>query len=524
VSAPARRREPAASRRGPSSGKVFATPGARSPWRRPWRRLTAPLAIGLVTWLLGGTPARAYDFSLSLRTVGQGYQERRYSAGGAAELLSRRRLTQYLNLSVFAIEPARWSDPEHDTNRISFELGLRFDSDFGSYTSGRPQGADSIGELSQNQMDVLFAYLLARDLHGRVDVQLGRQLHYDRVDFYSFDGADVWLRLTRFLRVRGFGGTEVRGELPLSAPLYEIDGTSVGSRDPATRPEQARAWRPMVGGGVELDGASAPMPFLVQAGYRRAFSETMARRPGDPASGINHESISVTADAHWAERLFFTAGLRYNLLVGMTDDQQLVARLRLGDGHFLTAEYSYLAPTFDGDSIWNVFAAGAYRDLRAGYDVRLWRDWRLHARGFLREFVDSDRQTQEARMLSDQAPGGRRSYGGNLGADGRSDRARLRVDLYGDAGFGGWKVGGDMSGRWSVNPRRLDVEGRATVSVWRADGLPEPQTAVVAGLGAGAIYRMSPKIRLHVLGEDNRGTYYRSQVRGLMILEVDVSL
>ena len=50
------------------------------------------------------------------------------------------------------------------------------------------------------------------------------------------------------------------------------------------------------------------------------------------------------------------------------------------------------------------------------------------------------------------------------------------------------------------------------------------QTALMAGLGLGGIYKMSPKIRLHLLGEDNRGTYYSAQLRALAILEVDVSL
>jgi hypothetical protein len=31
-------------------------------------------------------------------------------------------------------------------------------------------------------------------------------------------------------------------------------------------------------------------------------------------------------------------------------------------------------------------------------------------------------------------------------------------------------------------------------------------------------------MRVHFLGEDNSGTYYRAQVRGLAILEMDVTL
>ena len=53
-----------------------------------------------------GAIARAYDFTIDLRTIGQGYQVRRFAADGSNELLSRRRLTQYLDLNVYDIELA----------------------------------------------------------------------------------------------------------------------------------------------------------------------------------------------------------------------------------------------------------------------------------------------------------------------------------------------------------------------------------------------------------------------------------
>ena len=255
----------------------------------------APAAAAILVALAGRERAAlAYDFALSVRTVGQGYEERRYGPSGASELLTRRRLTQYLSLSVFNIEPATWRGPDADRNSVSFELSVRFDSDFGQFLLGRPPGADNITELAQNQIDVLYAYLFARDIGGRADLQLGRQLHYDLVDFYSFDGGDFRLRLGRFVTAQAFGGTEVRGEIPLSAPLYEIDGTSAGSKDPATRPEQSRALRPMVGGALAVDRGS---PVDVRVAYRRAFSSTVDPRPGDPSTGVNHARRALARPA-----------------------------------------------------------------------------------------------------------------------------------------------------------------------------------------------------------------------------------
>ncbi len=489
----------------------------------PWSP-GAAVALVLAVALLGFPPsAFAYDFGVSVRTVGQGYQERRYGSSGASELLSRRRLTQYLNLSVFNIAPDDWRGRDGDRNSISFELGMRFDSDFGQFLLGRPRGADDIGELRQNQIDVLYAYLMARDVGGRLDLQIGRQLHYDLVDFYSFDGADAQLRVGHVATVQAFGGTEVRGQMPLSATLYEIDGTSVGSRDSATHPEQSEALRPMVGGAIALDRA---LPFDARIAYRRVFSQTVAAPLGYPAYGVNHESLSMTAGTHFRDRLFVTGGVRYNLLMAAWDDQQLALRCRLGGRHQLSIDYSYLAPTFDGDSIWNVFGAGAYADLRAGYDVELSPVWNVHVRGFRRAFVDSpgSSSTPYNCLLGNGGTPCARAYGGNAGADGRSRVARVRLDVFAEGGVGGWKLGGDLSGRVTVRPHVLDLEGRWTTYAWRTDGVPQPRDVLMVGIGLGARYQMSRNMRLHFLGEDNTGTYYRAQIRGLAILEVDVAL
>ena len=65
-------------------------------------------------------------------------------ADGSNELLSRRRLTQYMDLSVFDIAPARWRGDDGDRNVLYFDASLRFDSDFGGYMLGRPTGSDDI--------------------------------------------------------------------------------------------------------------------------------------------------------------------------------------------------------------------------------------------------------------------------------------------------------------------------------------------------------------------------------------------
>ena len=126
----------------------------------PRSRLVVWLVAGVVGSLTAGTgrTARAYDFTIDLRTIGQGYQVRRFAADGSNEILSRRRLTQYLDLNVYDIEPSRWRGDEGGRNILYFDASLRFDSDFGGYTLGRPTGADDIAEIKQSQIDILYAF------------------------------------------------------------------------------------------------------------------------------------------------------------------------------------------------------------------------------------------------------------------------------------------------------------------------------------------------------------------------------
>jgi hypothetical protein len=480
--------------------------------------------IAAVVLGAGGT-ARAYDFTIVMRTIGQGYQVRRFAADGSNELLSRRRLTQYLDLSVYDIEPARWRGDEGGKNVLYFDASLRFDSDFGGYMLGRPTGVDDIGELKQSQIDILYAFLGGKNVGGKVDFQLGRQIHFDLIDFYAFDGADVVLHASHTVAVEAFGGTEVRGELPLASPIYEIDGTSAGSRDPATRPEQATALEPVVGGAVALGGEGHP--WGLRLGYRRVWSATVDQAPGEPSSGVNEEKLGLTGSWAWRNRVYLMGGIRLNLLIAEFDDQQLALRVRTGGRQWLTLEYTFLAPSFDGDSIWNVFATGPYRDVRASYEVGFSPEVKAYARGFVRLFeLDPDVPATgpyAGQDVNAAAPGGGLAWGGSLGATWRHGRGFVRGDGYADNGFGGRKIGADVAGRVTPHPA-LGLEGRLTGFYWRSDLNPVNDAGVVFGLQAGGRYQLGQGVRVHLLLEDNFGTMYATQFRTLAVLEMDASI
>jgi hypothetical protein len=471
--------------------------------------------LGLCAWATAPGVARAYDFSVDLRTVGQGYQLRGYLPSGGNALLTRRRLTQVLNLSVFNLEPEGWQrdgEAPGARNTLYVDASLRLDSDFGGYLLGRPRGADEIRELQQNQLDLLYGFVGGRNMGGRVDFQLGRQMHFDLCDFYAFDGADVLVRATRAVAAEAFGGTEVRGERPLASPVYELDGTSAGSRDPATRPRQNAQLRPLAGAALVL-GEDGGGPVTARLAYRQMWSATADRLPGEPGSGVNDEKLVATASAAWRRRVFVSGGLRYNLLLAAFDDQQVALRVRATQRQWLTVEMAYLAPSFDGDSIWNVFSSGAYRDLRGSYELGL-GEVKLYARGFARHFDSAEREVGGARWAG----------GGSLGAAWRRARGVLRGDGYFDDGFGGRKGGVDLSARWELRPRAFELEGRLTGYRWRSDQQPATDQGFVLGMQAGARARLGEGVRLHVLAEDNVGTFYAGQYRALAMVEMNASL
>jgi hypothetical protein len=235
------------------------------------------------------------------------------------------------------------------------------------------------------------------------------------------------------------------------------------------------------------------------------------RLPDEPASGVNDEKLSLTATAGFRDRLYLSGGARLNLLLGQFDDEQLLARIRVAGRQWLTLEHAYLAPSFDGDSIWNVFASGAYRDLRAGFELPIGPEVKTYARAFVRFW------SAQPTVGADQ------SVGGSVGAIWRRGRGLLRGDGYWDDGYGGRKLGVDLAARLAVR-RDLELEGRLTGYHWRSDLSPTTDTGVVIGAQAGGRYRLGPGVRLHVLAEDNVGTYYYAQYRGLAIVELDASL
>ena len=301
----------------------------------------------------------------------------------------------------------------------------------------------------------------------------------------------------------------MRGELPLSAPIYELDGTSAGSRNPVTRPGQASALRPLVGAAV-LGGRDGG-PLTGAAGVPAGLVGD--RGPSARRARQRHQRREAVGDRErrWRNRAYVAGGARLQPPAGRVRRPAAAGQAAFGFARqWLTLEYSYLAPTFDGDSIWNVFASGAYRDLRAVYELGIGPEVKAYARGFARFFT--------AVRPSRAAPAWGRPGGAGAGWCAPTATSMTAT------GAASW-----VSTRrraWRSNAR-FELEGRLTGYQWRADLATGAGTTndggVVFGAQAGGRWLLGQGVRLHLLAEDNVGTYYRSQFRGLAVVEVDAS-
>jgi hypothetical protein len=468
----------------------------------------------LLVFALVPSLAAAYDFQIDAQTVGQGYQLR------AADdtLVNRRRLTQLLGLSVFNVGPRDVIGRPLDRNQFYLTLSLRFDADLGDWANV-PQlsGRTPERELLQTKLEILYAFIGGRNLFGFLDVRLGRQLMVDLFDFLAFDGLALEARTPYNVAVEAWGGLAVTGAAPFDSPVYRVDGIALGGNPLGSlAARQEEALEPTFGVAVKSFGWRE---LSTRLSFMRTISFTGDRQPGEPSSGVIDEKLAWTARGWlWGGRFVPWAGVRYNVLAGRVDEVQAGARIRLTAAHALQAEYVLSAPTFDGDSIWNVFGAQAFNDLRLGYQLLLGR-LNAYARAFVRLFSVEPTSETSAPPPSQLDTV---DYGGAAGARLDWPRGGLRLDGYYEDGYGGLTGGVDLAGRMHIlgDPLGgLGAEGRVSYVHFRDDARPIDH-ADSFGLQAGLRYTLVPGLVLHVLVEENVNRFYSSQLRVVGLLDL----
>lgn len=452
--------------------------------------------------------AQASDVLLLTETTGQGYQVR----AGDGSLFNRRRLVQSIGLDVVA-DP--WSP---DDNQLGGSIRLRLDAEFDDAARAiAPSGRTPARNTGPAPVELLHAYVEGRRLLGRINVRLGRQWQLEPFRLRVFDGAALEVTTPLWLVIEAWGGVGVSGQSPLDSPLYRQDGLAL-DRNPRLT-DVARTenlWQPTFGVGFRsVDNRWVD----ARLWYARTMSLLDDTRAGVPRLGIADERVNLSARG-----LFLRVGqgtsavdlrpyldLSANLVLGTVDD--LAAGLSVGRRqHRAVVDYVRSLPTYDADSIWNVFASSAFDDVRLGYDY-VGGKLSVSSRAFVRRFYEADSR------------GGRVVGGANVAAAYRAGRSSLRVDVYGEGGDG-TTAGASALLRlrlWGDVLRFLDLEGR--LSLLHVDDPERAERRVDSfGLQVGLRWQPLDGVALHLLVEENANRILTSQLRVMAMLDVAYSL
>lgn len=462
--------------------------------------------------------ARATEVRAVARTLGEGYMVQ--VPGPEGQLLSRRRLVQYVNLGVYELLGPRGADETRrawEDGQLRIVTSLRLRHDFGSYNrAGDDIAGRLVGSIDGRQIDVLFAYFEGENLRNTVDFRLGRQFEMSGLDWFAFDGAWTRVRTPVHLAVEAFGGLQVDGTALFGLPTFELDGTQGRARD--------RSFSPMAGAGVSLWG----LKWLdARVAYRRTFTPAAFNRRivDDDASlglpsGVDQEVVSATFAGNFADgRISPYGALRFNLGTGRLDDVAAGLQLAFTREHLIRALYIRTLPMFDLDSIFNVFNAQPFEDARLVYEVRPAPRWTLAARGqvrFFRSETTAALGTAPARTLS-------LGSGGGATASYRGRRFSGRLDGFGLGGEGGARAGGSLDTRTMVWWDRLALDARI-YGVYYRDEVTAARQGYSVALQLGFNAQLWRGIHLAVLGEEMFTTFYSQAFRVFGALTADWSV
>lgn len=529
--------------------------------RRRWHLAAFAVAAALAA-AVAPRPAPAYEFEIRARTYGQAEELRSIRFVGGSLLLSSRRFTQTLALSIWDIgRPSRiWRlyDPTPEKRggpRVSFHSYLRLDHDFGDWVTGdidlgarTLSAVDAIPELENQslQLDVLYAYLSAEDLAGGLlDLHLGRQVGTDALDWFAMDGLTARVESRLGVAGEAFAGLVVRESSPLGSGTFEPDGTSgaecqeyVEGATPGTgswRPidlgfrsdtnpfrsdievcPQRDELMPTFGGALELVGLRR---FNARLSYRRAMSPTpdligapdrldqpdLGLYPDEagqaPAWGVNQERVALSARAPHdlaggRGQIEAHAAARYSLLHAVVDEAYAGARLRWQQDS-VEPELAWSFPTFDGDSIFNVFSIQPYVEARVTWQHAARAAWTAYARPWLRRYriEDSGRAAPGADVSTGALAAGAQAGGRWLFARDRF----LRLDLLHEGGYGGRRTGGNAHARWRL-ARDWLATSRLTLFDYASDIRDEMQGWTL-GLQAGGTHLLHDEIAVSLIAE-----------------------
>lgn len=492
------------------------------------RRLASTLAL-----LVLGAPqiAHAVEPELTSDTTLQFYEMRSPSGG---IVIPRRRFVTMLGVSGYDLEGKRRQPGDRE---LFFRARLRVDGDAGI------DGAETnpallsryVPGLQIAPVDLMYAYVEGRRyLGGWLGFRAGRQYSYDALGYWSFDGGLVRIGMPAGLSVEAYGGLEVRGGLPLSSPRFERDGIWRGSRNGL----DANAWQgytetlfaPAYGANLEW---AHRLDAHIKLAYRRVDNTGTVRAdafaPRERAqlvqgARISSERLAASADANLGRFGAVRAGAVYDLV--LTAPTSFYGTLDAFVTRTLTisADYDFLRPSFDGDSIWNYFVTYPSYDTGLRATFAPGRHWSfsggVHARALFEPALGTA-ETTETRGLSVTPDSDTRwNGGGHLAARYSYDTGRYGLRGETTQGPEGHRTGADLFAERTIDARYI-LSGRLSLYDFESKTRPD-RSALSLGMVGGVGYQLTARARTMFELENNVSATYGQRWRVLASLGIAV--
>jgi len=498
-----------------------------APLVRPARLARRALAAAILVAAAAPAPAYAVDAEVTSDTAAQFYDVR---SPTGIPVLNRRRLTTTLGVGAYDLLDTPPGDPR--VAELSFRARVRYDADYGA--AGAEQDPTMTGSFvpgyntgAPGAVDVMYAYLEGRRfLHGLLGFKLGRQYVTDALGWWSFDGGEVSVTTPYYVKAEAYGGLEERGGLPLSTSRFEADGVWRGDRngfDSSLYPAfQPAAVAPAFGAAIESTGVTWIHGRL---SYRRVYntgSSNVTEFAGGlyapavyDATRISTDKVGYAVDANWPKVGGVKTGIVYDLYRTEVTNLYATVDAYIGRKVTVSADYDYYVPSFDADSIWNVFAGEPMNDvgLRANVDV----NDRISVAGSGRIKV-FDVQTSpldpgtasyspypnfNPKAPADIYPTNGHPFdeGANLSARYRTGETLVTLRAAGDWGDEGDRVGADLAAQRVFETRYV---ASVRTGVWQWDDKLRPDrdaTSFNYVLGLG--YRFVPRSQVLVEWEND---------------------
>ncbi|MCB9728556.1 MAG: hypothetical protein H6744_18705 [Deltaproteobacteria bacterium] len=459
--------------------------------------LTFLLACGAWLGLLVGE-SHAAQFRVRSETIGDAYQLVRSDQ----QRLNRRRLHQYLGLDAYDLTG-------HGDARLNLVTLMRFDADFGL----DDEDFEGILGYRNNQLSIQAAYLEGRDLGGVLDFRLGRQFHADPIDYLMLDGLVATVRSPWHVGVEVQVGVEADNRLgSVTSSQLELDGVrqlqevQTGPGGVETVVNIQRDDKPKIVLGAALVLADLQWT-QARVGYRRLISD----------GKVVQEKVGAAFSQRIARRVDLSLVGSYDLYRHDFDQIRAGVGWRVTDAFDLDLEYVRLVPTFDADSIFNVFNTLPLSDLNGRLRMHLSADEAIYAGAMLRFFNNDqfpeDRLTEPVDRLvtaGGAVAGWSRRFGG---------RGDLSVDVSYESGYGGTRALLDISGSWQPVVRVLELDGRLT-GLRFEDGLQEGLRSWGAGYQLGAAWLLDTRANIRLAVEHNFNRIQTSQLRVMLVADL----